>query len=93
MFYLLASALRATGRDEEGKLALRRVGELHTNSIELDRKMHESMVLERDSSAAVSAAIGSSHDHPGEGETPSRQPARCRRYIHDVDSTLAGSLR
>ena len=44
VFYLLASALRATGRDEEGKLALRRVGELHTNSIELDRKMHDSMV-------------------------------------------------
>jgi hypothetical protein len=40
----VASALRATGRDEEGKIALRRVGELHTNSIELDRKMHKSMV-------------------------------------------------
>jgi hypothetical protein len=26
------------------KIALRRVGELHTNSIELDRKMHDSMV-------------------------------------------------
>src|SRR5579864_2410287 len=48
--------------------------------------------LERDSSAAVSAATASLHDHPGEGETPSRQPARCRPYIHDVDSTLAGSL-
>jgi hypothetical protein len=32
------------GTDEEGKLALRHVGELHTNSIELDRKMHDSMV-------------------------------------------------
>jgi hypothetical protein len=40
----VASALRATGRDEEAKVALRRVAELHTNSIELDRKMHESMV-------------------------------------------------
>jgi hypothetical protein len=39
-----ASALRDAGRDEEGKIALRRVGELHTNSIELDRKMHKSMV-------------------------------------------------
>jgi hypothetical protein len=32
------------------------------------------------------------HDHPGAGETPSRQPARCRRYIRDLDSTLVGSL-
>jgi hypothetical protein len=47
---------------------------------------------ERDSSAAVSAAIGRSHDHSGEGETPSRRPARCRHYIRDVDSTLAGAL-
>src|SRR5579883_3350784 len=44
VFYLLASALRATGRDQEAKAALRRVAELHTNSIELDRKMHEAMV-------------------------------------------------
>jgi Flp pilus assembly protein TadD len=44
VFYLLASAVRATGRDEEARVALRRLPELHTNSIELDRKMHESMV-------------------------------------------------
>jgi len=44
VFYLLASALRATGRDEEARVALRRVSELHTNSIEVDRRMHEAMV-------------------------------------------------
>ena len=44
IFYLLAGAMRATGHDEEAKVALRRVAELHTNSIELDRKMHEAMV-------------------------------------------------
>jgi len=44
IFYLLASALRATGRDDEAKVALRRVAQLHTNSIELDRKMHDAMV-------------------------------------------------
>jgi hypothetical protein len=41
---LLASALRAAGRDQEARAALRRVAELHTNSIELDRKMHDAMV-------------------------------------------------
>jgi len=44
VYYLLATALRASGRDEEARVALRRVSELHTNSIELDRKMHEAMV-------------------------------------------------
>jgi Flp pilus assembly protein TadD len=44
VFYLLASALRATGRDEEARVALRRVSELHTNSIEVDRRMHDAMV-------------------------------------------------
>ena len=44
IFYLLATALRATGRDEEARAALRRVSELHTTSLEVDRRMHDAMV-------------------------------------------------
>ena len=34
----------ATGREEEARAALHRVSELHTTSLEVDRKMHEAMV-------------------------------------------------
>lgn len=44
VFYLLASALRASGRDEEARVALRRVSELHTTALEVDRRMHDAMV-------------------------------------------------
>ncbi|MGC2198045.1 MAG: tetratricopeptide repeat protein [Terriglobales bacterium] len=44
IFYLLATALRATGRDEEARAALHRVSELHTTSLEVDRRMHDAMV-------------------------------------------------
>jgi tetratricopeptide (TPR) repeat protein len=44
IFYLLASALHASGREEEAREARRRVAELHTNSIEMDRRMHDAMV-------------------------------------------------
>ena len=44
VFYLLATALRASGRDQEARVALRRVSELHTTSLEVDRRMHDAMV-------------------------------------------------
>jgi hypothetical protein len=34
----------ATGQEEEAKAALHRVSELHTTSLEVDRKMHEARV-------------------------------------------------
>jgi predicted Zn-dependent protease len=44
VFYLLANALHASGREEEAREARRRVAELHTSSLEVDRKMHDAMV-------------------------------------------------
>jgi len=44
IFYLLAGALRATGREEEAKAALHRVSELHLTSLEADRRSHDAMV-------------------------------------------------
>jgi tetratricopeptide (TPR) repeat protein len=44
VFYLLATALRATGRDEEARAALHRVSELHTTSLEVDRRMHDAII-------------------------------------------------
>lgn len=38
VFYLLAGALRASGRNEEAKQALRRVTELHANSLEAEKR-------------------------------------------------------
>jgi len=44
VFYTLATALRAEGRDEEARAALHRVSELHTTSLEADRRSHDAMV-------------------------------------------------
>jgi len=44
IFYLLASALRALGKDDQARAALRRVSELHTTSLEADRRAHDAMV-------------------------------------------------
>ncbi len=38
IFYLLASALRAAGRNEEAGQALRRVSDLHTNSLDAEKR-------------------------------------------------------
>jgi Flp pilus assembly protein TadD len=38
IFYLLASSLRAVGRGEEAKQALRRVTELHTSSLDAEKR-------------------------------------------------------
>jgi hypothetical protein len=46
VFYLLANALRATGREEDARAALRRVSELHTTSLEVDRRIHDAVVAE-----------------------------------------------
>ena len=44
IFYLLASALHANGKDAEARSALRRVSELHSTSLEADRRAHDAMV-------------------------------------------------
>src|SRR5581483_4467563 len=44
IFYLLANALRAAGRSDDAKTALRRVAELHTTSLEVDRRLHDAKV-------------------------------------------------
>ena len=44
VFYLLANALRAEGREDEAKIALRRVSELHMSSLDADRRAHDAMV-------------------------------------------------
>ena len=44
IFYLLAGALRAEGKDEEARSALRRVSELHMTSLEADRRAHDAVV-------------------------------------------------
>ncbi len=38
IYYWLASALKATGRTDEAKQALRRVTELHTNAEETEKR-------------------------------------------------------
>ena len=43
-FYLLATALRATGHTEEAKAALRRVSELHLTALQADKLSHDAMV-------------------------------------------------
>jgi len=37
-FYLLATALRSTGRNEESRAALRRVAELHTKKLDAEKQ-------------------------------------------------------
>jgi len=44
IFYLLASALRREGYNEEARAALRRLSELHTTSLRADRRSHDAMV-------------------------------------------------
>ncbi len=46
VFYTLAAALRAEGHDEEARVALHRVSELHMTSLEADRRSHDAMVAE-----------------------------------------------
>jgi len=45
VFYALASALRELGRTDEAKQALRRVNELHTSSLEVEKKFLQDSII------------------------------------------------
>jgi Flp pilus assembly protein TadD len=38
IFYLLATALRAAGREEEARVAFRRVNELHISTLDAEKR-------------------------------------------------------